>query len=50
MVSGEQIDPMATTTKIIDMEIVCNKVHEITDQWKKMFDDEFFARLKNKSP
>jgi hypothetical protein len=41
---------MTTTTKIIDMETVCNNIREITDQWKKMFDDEFFARLKNGSP
>jgi hypothetical protein len=41
---------MATITKMIDMETVCNNVHEITDQWKKMFYDEFFARLKNGSP
>ena len=38
---------MATTTKIVDMETVCNNVREITDQWKKMFHDEFFARLNN---
>jgi hypothetical protein len=41
---------MATITKMIDMETVCNNVREITDQWKKMFYDEFFARLKNGSP
>jgi hypothetical protein len=34
---------MGTTTKVIDIEEVCNNAHDIIDQLSKLF-DEYFAR------
>jgi hypothetical protein len=40
---------MATTTKIIDMEKVCNNTHNITDQLVKLC-NEFFTVNSSSSP
>ena len=38
-----------TTTKIIDIDAVCNDIHKVLDDWQKKF-EEFFANRENSPP